>query len=270
MGSGLDRPGGLTGGQRVNYDVYEAPSFWDSARAIRRDDDYKAALMDTLIELRQQPFRNPKLHTHDVGRGINGKKVFSSDVGGRRSDRRLVWQIFDKTIVVLLYGTHAVQERAKRMKVAFDPAERVVSIYERAPDTGVERPYLAQRQEIGTLFMAWTDAELADLGFNEPTVKILRGLDTDEQLLALEDRLDGETFERAFNLVAYGNVQGRPPAPGPVEEADEPEVTDEDREIARQLEDVRAGGWFTQTEPAFLAEVLTRPIEDWMIFLHPD
>src|SRR5690606_36908565 len=78
------------------------------------------------------------------------------------------------------------------------------------------------------------------------------------------------TFERAFNLVAYGNVQGKTTEPGPVEEADEPEVTDEDREIARQLEDVRAGGWFTQTEPAFLAEVLTRPIEDWMIFLHPD
>ena len=112
---------------------------------MRRDDAYKGALMDTLVELRTQPFRNPVLQTHDVGKAKNGKKIYSSDVGGRAADRRLVWQLFNKTIVVLLYGTHAVQDRAKRMAITFDPTEHVVTVVEEAPDTGVDRDYREQR-----------------------------------------------------------------------------------------------------------------------------
>src|SRR5690606_5202157 len=172
---------------------------------MRRDDSHQADLMASLIELRRQPFKNPKLQTHDVGKAPNGKKIFSSDVGGRRSDRRLVWQVFNKTLVVLLYGTHAVQDRARRMRVAFDPDDRVVTIFEQAPDTGVERTYQHQRVEVGKLFMAWTDEELAALGFAEPTIAVLRGLDTDSELLALEDSLGPLQFERAYNLLAFGN-----------------------------------------------------------------
>ena len=145
----------------MSYDVVEAQTFWDCVMALRHDDSYKADLLESLIELRRQPFHNPKLQTHEVGRALNGKKIFSSDVGGRRSDRRLVWQVFNRTLVVLLYGTHAVQERAKRMRIAFDPDERVVTIYEKAPDTGEERTYQRHRAEVGKLFMAWTDEELA-------------------------------------------------------------------------------------------------------------
>src|SRR5690606_41597169 len=127
---------------------------------MRRDDSYHAQLLETMLELRQQPFKNPKLQTHDLGKGPNGKPLFSSDVGGRRSDRRLVWQVFNKTLVVLLYGTHAVQERARRMRIAFDPRDRVVTVFEQAPDTGVERPYQQQRTQVGRLFMSWTDRQL--------------------------------------------------------------------------------------------------------------
>lgn len=254
----------------LSYEVVEAQSFWDCVMTMRRDDSHQADLMASLIELRRQPFKNPKLQTHDVGKAPNGKKIFSSDVGGRRSDRRLVWQVFNKTLVVLLYGTHAVQDRAKRMRVAFDPDDRVVTIFEQAPDTGVERTYQHQRVEVGKLFMAWTDDELAALGFAQPTIAVLRRLNTDSELLALEDSLGPELFELAFNLLAFGNAEGTLTVLDEVVEADEPEPTDEDREIERQLEDARTGAWFTRTEPEFLAEVLNQPIEDWMIFLHPD
>ena len=69
-----------------------------------------------MLELRQDPFKSHRLRTHDLGKGRNGKKVFSSDVGGISSDRRIIWQVFNKTIVVLLYGTHAVQDRVKRSR----------------------------------------------------------------------------------------------------------------------------------------------------------
>ena len=238
--------------------------------SLQRDDSYRAALMESMIELRRQPFHNPVLQTHDVGTGRNGKSVFSSDVGGRRSDRRLVWQVFNKTLVVLLYGNHAVQERAKRMRVAFDDIQRAVTIYELAPDSGAERTYQLQRAEVGRLFMAWTDAELVGFGFDDRTVEKLRRLNSDDELLALEAGLDPIAFERAFNLAAYGDPQGEKVDVGTVVEAVEPEVTENDREIENLLGDERAGAWFTRTEPAFLADVLGRPIEDWMIFLHPD
>jgi hypothetical protein len=69
-------------GAIVSYDVVEAESFWDCVRSLSKDDDYQADLMKALIELRTEPFRNPKLQTHDVGKAKNGKLVFSSDVGG--------------------------------------------------------------------------------------------------------------------------------------------------------------------------------------------
>lgn len=261
----------------VGYDVIEARSFWDCVLSIRRDDPYRADLLDALAELRLQPFRNPRLQTHDVGKALNGKTVFSSDVGGRRSDRRLIWQIFNKTIVVLLYGTHAVQERAKRMRIAFDPNDRVVTVYEQAPDSGVERSYEVQRQQVGRLFMAWTDHELRAFGFPEHVVVALRSLDTDDELLALESSLSAADFERAFNLLAFGDPNGEEAArtvrdaeAAALTEATEPEPTPEDREIERELSDPRRGALFTRVEPDFLKEVLGRPIEDWMIFLHPD
>ena len=98
-------------------------------------------------------------------------------------DRRLVWQVFNKTIVVLLYGTHAVQDRAKRMAITFDPDEHVVTVVEEAPDTGVDRDYREQRVRVGRLFMPWTDGELASAGFPAHVVKVLRRLDNDDQLL---------------------------------------------------------------------------------------
>jgi hypothetical protein len=254
----------------VSYEVVHAQTFWDSVMAMRGDHAHHGDLMETLLELRRQPFHNPKLQTHDVGTALNGKTLFSSDVGSRRSDRRLVWQLFNKTLVVLLYGTHAVQARAKRMRVGFDSADKVATIYELATDTKAERTYQQHRARVGKLFMSWTDAELAAFGFEPPTIEVLRRLDTDDELLALDARLDPEMFERAVNIVAYGNLEGIRAEPVAVVEAEEPEPTHDDLEIERQLDDDRAGAWFTRTEPEYMREILGRPIEDWMIFLHPD
>lgn len=170
---------------------------------------------------------------------------------------------------MLLYGTHAVQDRAKRMRIDFDPSDRVVTVFEQAPDTGEERSYDRQRTAIGRAFMPWTDEELVAFGFAETAIGALRQLDHQDELLLLEDDLDPGDFERAFNLLAHGHPDG-PQERELVEPADEPETTDEDREIERQLRDERAGARFTRFEPEFLREILAQPIEDWMVFLHPD
>ena len=259
----------------MNHTVVESQTFWDCVASLRRDDQYKGHLVDSLAELREQPFRNPRLQTHEVGVARNGKKIYSSDVGGRSSDRRLVWQLFNNTIVVLLYGTHAVQDRARRMEIRFDPDERVVTVVESSTDTGEDRPYHVERQRVGKLFMAWSDAELIRYGFPEPTVAVLRSLNTDEEFLALEGDMVGQHFEMGFNLVAFGHPDGegaarRDSAAASAPADDLPAATEDDLELERQLTDPVAGAWFTRTEPEFLQGIIEKPIEDWMVFLHPD
>jgi hypothetical protein len=233
-------------------------------------------LLRHLLELRRQPFKNPKLQTHDVGKAKNGKLIFSSDVGGRRSDRRLIWQLINQTVVVLLYGTHAVQDRAKRLHIDFDPADKVVTIYEQAQDTGTERAYQEQRQQVGKAFMAWTDDELVAVGFKPTVVAVLRRLDDRDELLDLTDDLSEADLERAFNLLVFGHPEGEVAAQEATEsrpipaEAEEPTPTEADVELEKQLQDPQAGGWFTRIDPEQLAEILAAPIEDWMLFLHPD
>lgn len=251
----------------MDFHVLQAQSFWDCVDSLRRDDTYKAALVDTLSELRSKPFRNPKLHTHDVGTARNGKKIFASDVGGRRSDRRIVWQLFNRTIVLLLYGTHKIYDRAGRMSIDFDPTAQQYTVYERAPDSGVTEPYERHRTRIGKLFMAWTDQELEASGLPPHIVRHLRRIDSDEEFLAMETEL-GPYFETAFNLTASGYPVDLPP--GSHGEAEAPPVTEQDREVERRLADDETRTWFTRVEPEFLAEVMGRPIEDWMIFLHPN
>ena len=185
----------------MTYQIIQAESYWDCIDSLRRDDAYKGHLVDALSELRSQPFRNPQLSTHEIGLARNGRKLFSSDVGGRASNRRIVWQLFNRTIVVLLYGAHKIQDRAKRMQVAFDQDRQLVQVYELAPDSDIERPYQEQRTRAGKLFMAWTNTELFDLGFPKPTVEHLRRLNTVDELFDLEQHLGSQSLERAFNLI---------------------------------------------------------------------
>ena len=308
----------------MTYKLVEAESFWDCIDSLRRDDPYKAHIVDTLSELRRQPFRNPRLSTHDIGLASNGAKLFCSDVGGRASDRRIIWQIVNRTIVLLLYGSHKVQDRAKRMRLDYDESGQLVQVYEQAPDTAVEHPYREQRSRVGKLFMAWTNPELAERGFPEPTIEHLRRLDNDDELLELEPQLGDRLFEQAFNLVAGpmpagGHPPDAAPATGPPQPtrsssggqsepttatargaggdptttthgsprpdssgravddgpqasaaATEPVATEADRLLEHLLNDEVAGALFTRTEPEFMADVVGRPIEEWMIFLHPD
>lgn len=257
----------------MQYQIVEAQSYWDCVDAMRRDDQYKGSLVDTLVELRRRPFQNRKLNTHGVGEAANGKKLFASDVGGRRSDRRVVWLLFNRTIVLLLYGTHKIYDRAKRMSVDYDPAAQGYNTYEKVPETGISQPYVRHREKVGKLFMAWTDEDLESCGFPAPVVPNLRRINSDEEFLAMEDQLGPRYFETAFNLIAHGHPDGERAA-SLISELDAdptpPAVTEEDLEAERHLLDEERPPWFTRTEPEYLAEIMGRPIEDWMIFLHPD
>lgn len=57
----------------------------------------------------------------------------------------------------------------------------------------------------------------------------------------MEDAVEQEFFEAAFNLVAFGNIDDELTPPRDVDEADKPAPTADDLEIERQLEATWAG-----------------------------
>ena len=187
--------------------------------------------------------------------------------------------MFGRTVLLLLYGTHKIYDRAKRMRIAFDPeAGEVVEYVEPAsitdtPTDRVARPYHSVRIEAGRLFLEWTDAELKSFGLPSEVVIRLRRLNTDHELLSLETDLAASHFDTALNLLVWGDPDGEPTEPVAIDaerEAFAPEVTAEDLFLQEKLADAFASRWFRSTEPEFLADILRHPIEDWMVFLHPD
>lgn len=209
----------------------------------------------------------------------NGLRLYGAYVGGRATDRRVVWQWINGTVMLLLYGTHDIYRTAMRMDLRYDaetdtvwmdehPAPRAVAASRHA-----EQPCRPRPSKEGVLFEAWHDSELAAFDFLSSTVSLLRRLNTEEELLELESELGSATVARAFNLLHWDHPEGELPQPitinSAIEDA-EPDLAARVRSLEAKLAEEHAGRWFPQVEPAFLAEILRTPIEDWMVYLRPD
>ena len=238
----------------------------------KRDPRYLAELMETVAELSKRPFGNPKLQTHGM-KAIPGEKRFISYVGGSKG-RRLIWSRFNRAIVLLLYGEHEVEEQAERLVITSQGHDGGLTITERA--AAAEVPPLrgmTAEAEPGQLFVAWTDAELLALGFADHEVPVLRRLDTDDALLELG--LSEKSFERAYNLLAYQDPLG-PAADSAGEQQQEAieqqtrKLRAEERDLETRVRAPAARKHFLPVSDEELRELLAAPVEDWMVFLHPD
>jgi hypothetical protein len=261
----------------MSYAFVQSDRFLGCIRDFQqRDPRYLAELWETVIELGRQPFGNPILQTHRM-QGVPGEKRFITDVGGRKG-RRLIWSQFNRTFVLLLFGEHDVVERqGERLELVEDPETGGIEIVERTvveDGVGAGAPAALPAAEPGQLFMAWTDAELAGFGFLDHEVPILRRLDHEDELLELTMR--DEAMETAVNLVAYQNPDGKAADQVPATRRREFEkqtrsvVDDEELELERKVASPRSRKHFAPTSVEALKEVMAKPIEDWMIFLHPD
>lgn len=237
----------------------------------KRDPRYLAELMETIAELSKRPFGNPKLQTHGM-KAVAGEKRFISYVGGSKG-RRLIWSRFNRAIVLLLYGEHEIEEEAERLVITSQGHEGGLTIIERAATAAAPRQEPTAEEEPGQLFVAWTDAELRTLGFAEHEVPVLRKLDTEEELLELG--LSEASFERAYNLLAYQDPLG--PAAEHADdrqqesiEAQTRELRPEERDLEAQVRTPAARKHFLPVSDEELRELLAAPVEDWMVFLHPD
>ncbi len=256
------------------YQYLFTPPFKDSVEAFARRPQVNAALMETLTLLAADPFDSPVLQTHRVERAQG--ETFTSRVG--KGGHRLIWRRVGRTIVLLLFGEHdPVYRRAERLRLEVDVATDAVRIVDADPATHKALPYRERRAGEGRLFMAWNDEELAGFGFAPQEVAVLRALDTDDQLLELEPRMAARSFERAYNLVAHGSPElplepalAADAAAPPLDAVMAPPADDSERALEERLRGNASREEFAPVAVDALAGVLGRPIEDWMVFLHPD
>ena len=259
----------------MTYRYYYTKPYADCVESFRTRDE--RALLDlhlALNELAGKPFGNPRLESHAMERAQG--KTYISYVGNR--GHRLIWRLANQTIILLLFGEHdPVEKRAERLRLDIDLEEDRVRVLDVDPATEKPQTYEERRQLEGFLFMAWTDAELAGFGFAPQEIAVLRRLDDEAQLVDLEPRMRPDAFRVAYNLIAFGNAEGTvhqaaPVAAEPAQEfvlqrEDEAEA---DRVLERTLIKPQSRAEFAPVPAEALAAVLDKPIEDWMIFLHPD
>ena len=260
----------------TSYAFVQTDRFLGCVRDFQKQDPrYLAELWETVTELSRQPFGNPTLQTHGM-QAVQGEKRFITDVGGRKG-RRLIWALLNRTVVLLLFGEHdKVERQAERLQLVEEPETGGIVITERREhDAAPDPPQPAQPQLVpGQLFMPWTDRELDGFGFLEHEIPVLRGLNDEDELLDLNMR--PEAMDIAINLVAYQNPEGRTaeqvaPQRRQDFEARTREVIDDAAvDLERKVASPRSRKHFAPTSIEALKEVMEKPIEDWMIFLHPD
>jgi superfamily I DNA/RNA helicase len=112
-----------------------------------------------------------------------------------------------------------------------------------------------QRDSAPPLFAAESDDYLLSLGVPPVYLQTVRGLSSDDDLLAVLNRLPEEAQEALFALAIGERPIARPTAQGP---APDP--------FAHP--DAQRRFWIAADEAA-LAEALERPWEEWLVFLHP-
>ena len=173
-----------------------------------------------------------------------------------------------EVFVFLEAGQHDdIYDRATRMRFVANPAtgfiglipiEVVESDTAAGPFKDARGTFEAARNMAGILDH-WSDAELAEAGFSADEVRVLRACVAEDQLVLVD--LPDERIGLAIDLLELTPEQWRNP---PLDANAEAEA----RIRAALLASPEV---FTRLfSPAEAAAIATAPIEDWMVFLHPD
>lgn len=260
----------------MSYAYFQTPRYNDGVKEWIQDARAMMTLHETLAELSQEPFKNPLLQTHRL-KGRSDRKLFITDVDGRKG-WRLIWDRVDRTIVLLLFGAHdKVERQAERLDYSVDDATGAVHVveYETRTDHHGDQRATADIAGPGRLMMAWTDETLEEFGFTPAQVHHLRPLDTLDELDDLRPKLGDTGYHLALNLIFFDDPEGDPgerqPDPESVRELVESSPTVRaEKELSEKIASPRSRESFARVPADELADVLTKPIEDWMVFLHPD
>lgn len=230
-------------------------TFW---RSVHDLDGTEARRVIKAIDLFVEDPDHPSLNLHPV-QSDSGRRLHTF----RASDEIRVLLAKEGNIFVLLEAGHhdAVYARAARARFIVSPSSRSLRLV--SPDaTGWEVPHAEEEVDSGGIFDHWGHADLVDAGFADAAIDALRLCKSEDELLTLD--LDEVALERAIDLIELTPEEWR--APTLMDEAQK----SEDRFRRAITEYGALAGVSPLFTPEEVARLAAAPIEEWMIFLHPD
>lgn len=251
----------------IAYRIAYTDTFTRDQRRFANERQLLADLALTVGEISRQPFKNPQLETHRVKGAQPG--VMTSYVGNQQ--HRVIWFRAGQTAVLLLFDRHdEAYRRAARVRVDFE-GEGAIAVLEQV-EAAAEAPRHVAPDTAGQgVFDPWDDALLGEVGFAQHEINLLRDARSDDEVLALQRYLSPAAFELALQVAVATDEHAVRALAAPEPEPDE--QTGDEQAFADALEErVSAGaeGKVAFVAPEDLEAVLSRPIEDWMVFLHPE
>ncbi len=241
------------------------------ARDQRRFATQRQLLADlalTVAEISRQPFKNPLLESHRVKGAQAG--VMTSYVGNQQ--HRVIWFKAGQTAVLLLFDRHdEAYRRAVRLRVEFDD-ENAVQVLEQHATEAVEEPTFAPAShDAPAPFDPWDDALLGEIGFAPHEINLLRETRDEDAILEPQRYLAPNSFEVALRVATASSESEVRSVAAPAPAPDEPTIDEEQfGESVEQRVLADGEGRVAILAPEAVENVLTRPIEDWMVFLHPE
>ena len=250
------------------YRLVYTESFIRDQRRFVKDPRLLADLCLTVGELSRQPFKNPQLETHRVRGAQPG--VMTSYVGNQQ--HRVIWFKANQTALLVLFDRHdEAYRRAVLQRIDFDGEDAIRVTELRTDETQDVATEARPAHATPAPFDPWDNALLADAGFAPHEINLLREARDDDGVLALQRYLAPASFERALQVAVAASEDDVRALAIAAAAPDDP--APEETRFAEQVEERVLGGGDSRV--AFLATediqaALSRPIEDWMVFLHPD
>jgi superfamily I DNA/RNA helicase len=227
-----------------------------------------AQVNQALLQFRDDP-NHPSLNLHPV----NGAARGFMSVRASQELRVIVYQR-GSTFIWLFADHHdRAYDRAGRMRMVIDPEQGMQIV-------GVDAGQSTEPATLGSTALSadtpgvelrrpldhWTDAELQQAGFAPDEIVRLRSLRSAEEALDLIGEWPEERIEQVLDMVEVTPEAFLAPQldPTAAEEAAENRLRDA---IVRHG---TLAGLSKLFDPDELERIASAPIEEWMLFLHPD
>lgn len=200
---------------------------------------------------------NPGLNLHPI-KAPRSKGLHSFRVN---DDIRVLLHKRGNTYLLLEAGHHDdVYDRAERLAFVDNPHTGFIGVIESAaPEAQPAQKRGVAAADAPRPLDHWSDAELRETGLDDDAIVAVRACLTEAELCELQS----EIFEVVMEIIDKTPEQWRNP---PIDEEAEAEA-----QLRASLDQYGVLAGFTRLLSADEAQrVLNAPIEDWMVFLHPD
>lgn len=237
------------GEARVSFDV----GFWPSVETL--DAKYNARVIEALNLFNRNP-EHPNLHLKPLRRELGG--LYSARAG---RDLRILMERRGDTYVWIEAGMRRdIYEKAERGRFVVSRSSGFMGFVEQAtPEEQRRRPVsVANAHRLPGILDHWSTPELSSVGLSDNEIGRIRGLTDEYELLDLglnDDRLDLIIEIMGSSPELYSSLHDPATAEQQLREA-----------IAEFGSATGLSQLFTPDE---VRRLISAPIEDWMVFLHP-